>query len=200
MKKLLPLALAALALTSCDKEQEDLSPEPQNAAVIVHKQIGASFGYATPLQIDVNNDGKYDFSFGNTLVSDSEGAHNLFYIRALDQHQLLLNTTTEISAGNWGAGLYVNDLVEEDQAKNFQWKRDAGYLLDINKPDDRFTNYSGPMSFNGGSQYVGIRIKDGDAFKSGWIKLSYTMGSESIAVVEAAYLASENQSLKAGQR
>ncbi|MEJ8801602.1 hypothetical protein [Pontibacter sp. H249] len=195
MKKMLTLAFMALAFTSCDKEDGELT-EP---LTYVHKQINSSFKYTAPTQVDVNDDGKNDFSFGNVLVSDSRGGHNLFYVRALEANQVLLNMQEEISIGHWSAALQVNDMVQEDNSKNFQWVRGAGFLLDQRKPDEVHTFYEGPLaSYN--TLYLGIRLKEGDTYKTGWIKLSYIMGSEKVDIVEAAFHPSASKAVKAGER
>ena len=195
MKKMLPLALVALAFTSCDKEKDEVA-EP---LAIVHKQINASFEYTAPMQVDVNSDGKYDLSFGNVLVSDSRGAHNLFYVRPLEHNQVLLNMQGEISIGNWSAALQANEVVQENQAKGSEWARATGFLLDLRKPNDANTYYEGPLA-NTNTLYVGIRLKEGGNYKAGWLKLNYTMGNEKVEVVEAAFHPSASQTLKAGQR
>lgn len=195
MKKMFTLALLALAFTSCDKEKES-EVEPLS---IVHKQINSFFKYTAPIQVDVNSDGRNDFTFGNVLVSDSQGGHNLFYVRPLENNQLLLNLQQDISIGNWAASLQFNDVVQEDQNKNYQWIRANGYVLDLRQPSDAQTLPEGPLG-NSSTVYVGFRLKEGDKYKSGWVKLSYTAGSDRVEVTEAAFHPSAAKTLKAGQQ
>ncbi|WP_299824049.1 hypothetical protein [uncultured Pontibacter sp.] len=195
MKKLFLLAFLALAFTSCDKDESE-AVEP---VAIVHKEIKATFKYTLPIRVDINNDGQDDFSFGNVLVSDSYGAHNLFYIRPLAHNQVLLNMNDEIAIGNWSAALKANDVVQEDQINNLKWVRGTGFLLDLRKPDATHTFYEGPLS-DKAPLYIGVRLEKNGGYHTGWVKLNYAMGSEEVEVTDAAFNPLSMQILKAGQR
>lgn len=194
MKKLLPLALVTLALTSCDKEEKIAEP-----LTIEHVTINQSFKHYAPIHLDVNNDGKTDFAFSNVLYSDERGAHTLFYVRPLEGNEVLLDTQpTNLHIGLWHAGLQEGETVLENSAANQQWASGLVYLMDIRKDSDTFTFYEGPAA-NETTPYIAVRIKDGENYKLGWFKLKYDLGDEKLHVVEAAF-AKAGIVLKTGQR
>lgn len=130
MKKMFYLVLPAFLCASCDTDKEE---EPLR---VVHEEIDLSFQYTSSVSIDLNKDGDNDFLFSNTLVAGDRGTHNLFYVRSLEQNQVLLNLEEEVTTGNWASSLQLNDLVQENQDKNIQWARGTGFLLDIRQSDN----------------------------------------------------------------
>ncbi|TPE44366.1 hypothetical protein [Pontibacter mangrovi] len=195
MKRVFTLALVALALTACKKEEDDAIELDE----IVYRQVNGSFKYTLPLNLDVNNDGQDDFTFGNVLVSDAAGAHNLFYIRPLEYNQVLLNLQEEVSLGHWVEALRADEAVEEDLAKKQQWGRDPGFVLDLRQTVKSEVFYEGPLT-ESNTLFVGVRLMEDEKYKTGWVRLNYTVGSDEVEVNDVAFRLTPNRPLKAGQQ
>ena len=195
MKKVFLLGFVALAFSSCDEEKDEVV-EPQT---VLHQEINTSFSYTSPLNVDVNGDDVDDFTFRTVLVSNTEGVHNLFFIGALQRNQVLLDLDGEISIGNWAAALQLNEMVQEDLAEGYQWVRTKGFVLDRRTVSEENVFSEGPLAEQN-TLYVGIRLREGEIYKTGWVKLSYTGGSDEVKVIETVLYNATSQPIKAGQR
>ena len=135
-----------------------------------------------PPSVDIDGDGNMDFAYSVGLLQvDNEN---------ITTFKLLRNPNNQIAVSNidaayaFGPNASLQNALDNNQ---LSWQSVHGVLL--SKHETNNTSYKSGAFNNAVDRYVGLRIKKGDAYHYGWIKLTHRLnaaGNDELAISQTA--------------
>lgn len=175
--KLLFSTLVTFALI-ISTEKNVVNEEPTSTVAHFMPATEASFGYASPFYLDIDKDGKGDFSFQTVSVADNGEIQTSYLVHPMGKNQVL---SVEGSAAIAEAGEVI---AEELPRGNVHWSAKHAEIIQSTYNDgsmDWFGTWSG-----GREQYLGIKlVKDGKSYL-GWVRVEISPETEKAYVKEYA--------------
>ena len=138
----------------------------------------ASFGYASPYYLDIDQDGRDDFSFQTVSFGENGNVYSRYLIKPMNGNQIM---HVEESAAIAEAGEMI---AEEVPYGNVQWSDNHAEIIESTY-DGSSMNWFGTWS-GGRDQYLGIKlVKDGKNYL-GWVRIEVSPETEKAYVKEYA--------------
>jgi len=153
--------------------------EPTSSTVAYFRPAAeASFGYANPFYLDIDKDGKSDFSFQTVSFSQDGQVYTQYLVNPMNDNQVM---HVEGSAAIAEAG----ELISEDLPRgNVHWSDAHAEIIEsryTGESMDWFGTWSG-----GRDQYLGIKlVKEGKSYL-GWVRVEVNPETEMAYVKEYA--------------
>ncbi|MCA6078853.1 hypothetical protein [Fulvivirga sedimenti] len=172
-----------------------VAPNAENSTTIAtdniaHFTVNENFAFGDNYLLDIDRDGKSDFSFTTASIYNEGAVYNKYMIHALQNHEIL-------NAAEHAAVLENNEVIGTDMDASIHWTSGAGQIIEqiiTNEGTNWFGTWSG-----GRSQYVGIKVnKNGNAYY-GWVEIIVDPATEQAYVVDYAINRTPNTSISAGQ-
>lgn len=190
MKRLSSLFIV-LVFISC--REEVLLPHAPNMKYTELHDTAVAFNQYYGL--DVDGDGKRDFSFETLLVGDPvlKRDRKQFYINSKINTFLLVNNQDQVPVLNKEAMITITP------PESFQWYEvSASVLAEKIINEDETTYWDGPWK-SATHQYIPLLIKKDSVKYTGWIEISFDNQAEKLILHKSAICRESDKDIKAGR-
>ncbi|GAA4319875.1 hypothetical protein GCM10023149_18820 [Mucilaginibacter gynuensis] len=204
MKKHLILTTIVLTamLQACKDDRCECVPDDGNhPAEIIHHEINAIVAYQRHIEIDIDQNGEYDYSFGSVLIEENDLPYLYLFANGetTNGSKLLLQSNPEVLNARWARSLAKGAKIEDSAGNGNEWNvpQMHGNIIGVRDNGVQKT-YIGPWI---GKQhaYMGMKFKINGKYHYGWIRITHVTGKEQILVEDYAYNNIPEQPIYAGQ-
>jgi len=175
--KLLFSTIVTVALLFSTEKNELIKKEESTIAHFT-PATEASFSYASPYYLDIDNDGIKDFSFQTVSYGENGNVKSKYLVHPMNGNQVM---HVEQSAAIAEAGEVISD---ELPRGNVHWSADYAEIIEstfTGEATSWFGTWSGERD-----QYLGIKlVKDGKTYL-GWVRVQVNPQDEKAYVKEYA--------------
>ncbi len=190
------LMIYSVVFTSCKKDNS--LPETKNIAYTLDGRT-VKLGDPLPIAIDINTDGKVDYTIFVELTANSSGDHLYAGINPIDINLIKSGPADDNRYLNMGFLISEspNATISEGLQSNERWTADFGTLVIRHTNSDSSVWYEGAWKDNT-PNIVGIQhVKDGKKY-FGWLRIKFDKSTEVVTLIDYAYEKTESVSIKAG--
>ncbi|MEI6950092.1 hypothetical protein V9K67_23095 [Paraflavisolibacter sp. H34] len=169
MKRSLAVPVALLLLlTACerDNEADDIITDPVSPVIYTARFPDSVFHYQHKPVLDIDHDGRFDFSSGTEIAGSREGDRWKYYLNPAPGWTILLDANENPVPLDKGV------VIGEDPGSGRSWSLSNALLVEKWNRLDGSTHRSGAW-YTPHRQYMAVRLKKDDRYYYGWIELGY---------------------------
>jgi len=187
-------ALTALLLTTGCKKTTCVCPPDSTDPKMQYTELNdKAVGFNSSYSIDLDKDGRSDFSFSTVLVGDP--------ILRRDYRQYYINsnlyTNCQVNDNEETPVLQKGDKIASVPLEGFHWYNASLVVIAQKIIEENGTSWSGNWK-QVAHAYQPVSILKGDKTYYGWIELSFDMQTEKIILHRAAVAKEADVEVKAG--
>ncbi len=190
IQKLLFVSIFLFAIVACNKEEEkNQDSDPQLTTQVYYQEIDDVIlreDITKRIEIDLNDDREIDIAFELINLNDYDQAQHLtdsLAARVITPNVAVLDNST------WGYA----DALDKDflLTASMQWGTRENFVLGTNPAGE----------FNGkGIKYLGFRMKNGNSFYYGWVKLECSQDRDVLHIISCGISEQANHLIQTGQK
>ena len=190
MKKI--LLFATIIAIGCSKKTE----QPENISTqIEYKSLNDfQLDYSHSLNLDMNNDGVIDFAFAASVIYD-----DVVSIEKLDFRAYTLNGSEYFNDNITPKVFDKSEIISRGNSQNHSWTRNNAFLATrVYTDDPAVSTWDGAWK-DKTNKYLAIKLKQGDKYHTGWIRMSIGGNHSRIIIHDYAYSKVADKDIKAGE-
>ncbi len=183
-------------LLSCQKENtainEPLPPSPTHPVMIYNDLRSAEVKYGQFKNIDIDNDGSFDFFFEVMLLGDPilQRDRLQFYAYSRQERNLLNNAQDQSPVLN------LMDLISKTHP-GYTWYEISAILLAEKIITFNGNYWEGPWK-NVSHKFLPVQVKKNGKLYHGWVELSFDTTKETLTLHKSGLSIEEDKEVKAG--
>lgn len=193
-----PLSLIVLfACISCKKQQAQ-APSTEIRYKLVNRTLKAAD--TRPLAIDINEDGRIDYSFFAQYVVLSNQVHLYTGVSPINDNSTKMGEPDDQHYLNMGdaAPVPIGTQVKDNLMPSKPWSSEFAYLAVRTEHSNGTKSYQGAWG-DGNPQLLPLRISVNDSIYYGWARVLFNKATEELTLIDYAWNRTKGQTITAGQ-
>ncbi len=186
----------SLSLLACIKTHAKLEDTPEIHVNYTFPVKDSVFTRAATPSLDLDKDGRSDFTFSVEMVVEDDWKYTHYYIVPKNENEVIL--LEEIDAQAIDLGTIINATTKI----NNQWSNNKGLLLEVQERAGVKPVWTGNWSTNTlQKHYLPVRLKKNNKFYYGWIEMHYnsSTGKDQFVISSTAVHELPDEEIKAGK-